>query len=100
SRVRERRTHGSVRGLRREPLVYSTVGEKSANLFISGICFLAPIKFFILIVVCFIMAILKEVLEQFDTNPLVTALMRASHETNRFCERLSGDKPAENISSP
>lgn len=30
SRVRERRTHGSVRGLRREPLVYSTVElEKS-----------------------------------------------------------------------
>lgn len=27
SRVRERRTHGSVRGLRREPLVYSTVGK-------------------------------------------------------------------------
>ena len=26
SRVRERRTHGSVRGLRREPLVYSTPG--------------------------------------------------------------------------
>ena len=26
SRVRERRTHGSVRGLRREPLVYSTIG--------------------------------------------------------------------------
>ena len=25
SRVRERRTHGSVRGLRREPLVYSTL---------------------------------------------------------------------------
>lgn len=25
SRVRERRMHGSVRGLRREPLVYSTV---------------------------------------------------------------------------
>lgn len=25
SRVRERRTHGYVRGLRREPLVYSTV---------------------------------------------------------------------------
>ena len=25
SRVRERRTHGSVRGLRREPLVYSTI---------------------------------------------------------------------------
>ncbi len=24
SRVRERRTHGSVRGLRREPLAYST----------------------------------------------------------------------------
>lgn len=28
SRVRERRTHGSVRGLRREPLVYSTVREQ------------------------------------------------------------------------
>ena len=27
SRVRERRTHGSVRGLRREPLVYSTTGK-------------------------------------------------------------------------
>ena len=27
SRVRERRTHGSVRGLRHEPLVYSTAGE-------------------------------------------------------------------------
>ncbi len=27
SRVRERRTHGSVRGLRHEPLVYSTVGK-------------------------------------------------------------------------
>ena len=27
SRVRERRTHGSVRGLRREPLVYSTVDK-------------------------------------------------------------------------
>lgn len=25
--MRERRTYGSVRGLRREPLVYSTVGE-------------------------------------------------------------------------
>ncbi len=32
SRVRERRTHGSVRGLRREPLVYST--EKCDNPFI------------------------------------------------------------------
>lgn len=32
SRVRERRTHGSVRGLRREPLVYSTVEKlKDAN---------------------------------------------------------------------
>ena len=27
SRVRERCTHGSVRGLRREPLVYSTADE-------------------------------------------------------------------------
>ena len=27
SRVRERRTHGSVRGLRREPLVYSTIEQ-------------------------------------------------------------------------
>ncbi len=31
---------------------------------------------------------LKEVLEQFDTNLLVTALMGASPETNSFCERL------------
>lgn len=31
---------------------------------------------------------LKEVLEQFDTNSLVTALMGASPETNRFCEKL------------
>ena len=31
---------------------------------------------------------LKEVLEQFDTNSLVTALMGASPETNSFCERL------------
>lgn len=30
SRVRERRMHGSVRGLRREPLVYSTVEFKRA----------------------------------------------------------------------
>lgn len=28
--MRERRTHGSVRGLRREPLVYSTVGKFQA----------------------------------------------------------------------
>ncbi len=34
---------------------------------------------------------LKEVLEQFDTNSLVTALMGASPETNRFCERLFPD---------
>ena len=31
---------------------------------------------------------LKEVLGQFDTNSLVTALMGASPETNCFCERL------------
>lgn len=31
---------------------------------------------------------LKEVLEQFDTYSLVTALMGASPETNRFCESL------------
>lgn len=31
---------------------------------------------------------LKEVLEQFDMNSLVTALMGASPETNRFCEKL------------
>ena len=34
---------------------------------------------------------LKEVLEQFDTNLLVTALMGASPETNSFCERLFPD---------
>ena len=34
---------------------------------------------------------LKEVLEQFDTNLLVTALMWASPETNSFCERLFPD---------
>ena len=34
---------------------------------------------------------LKEVLEQFDTNSLVTALMGASPETNSFCERLLPD---------
>lgn len=32
SRVRERRTHGSVRGLRREPLVYSTVYDGRLNM--------------------------------------------------------------------
>ncbi len=31
---------------------------------------------------------LKELLEQFDTNSLVTALMGASSEINCFCERL------------
>ena len=31
---------------------------------------------------------LKEVLEQFDTNSLVIALMGGSPETNSFCERL------------
>ena len=30
-------------------------------------------------------------LEQFDTNSLVTVLMGASPETNRFCERLFPD---------
>ncbi len=34
---------------------------------------------------------LKEVLEQFDTNSLVIALMGASPETNSFCERLFPD---------
>ena len=34
---------------------------------------------------------LKEVLGQFDTNSLVTALMGASPETNSFCERLFPD---------
>ena len=34
---------------------------------------------------------LKEVLEQFDTNSLVTALMGASPETNSFCEGLFPD---------
>ncbi len=34
---------------------------------------------------------LKEVLEQFDTNSLVIALMAASPETNSFCERLLPD---------
>ena len=34
---------------------------------------------------------LKEVLGQFDTNSLVTALMGASPETNCFCERLFSD---------
>ena len=39
SRVRERRTHGSVRGLRREPLVYSTASRSTmvlTNRLISG----------------------------------------------------------------
>ena len=31
---------------------------------------------------------LKEVLKQFDTNSLVTALMGASPETNSYCERM------------
>ena len=34
---------------------------------------------------------IKEVLGQFDTNSLVTALMGASPETNSFCERLFPD---------
>ena len=34
---------------------------------------------------------LKEVLGQFDTVSLVTALMGASPETNSFCERLFPD---------
>ena len=34
---------------------------------------------------------LKEVLKQFDTNSLVTALLGASPETNSFCERLFPD---------
>ena len=34
---------------------------------------------------------LKEVLGQFDTNSLVTALMGASPETNSLCERLFPD---------
>ena len=33
----------------------------------------------------------KEVLGQFDTVSLVTALMGASPETNSFCERLFSD---------
>lgn len=33
----------------------------------------------------------QKVLNQFDTNLLVTALMGASPETNRFCERLLPD---------
>lgn len=31
---------------------------------------------------------LKEILEQFDTDSLVIALMGASPDTNRFCEEL------------
>lgn len=31
---------------------------------------------------------LKEVLKQFDTNSIATALMGASPETNSFCERM------------
>ena len=34
---------------------------------------------------------LKEVLKQFDTNLLVTALMGASPETNSYCERMFPD---------
>ncbi len=34
---------------------------------------------------------LREVLKQFDTNSLVTALMGASPETNGLCERLFPD---------
>ena len=34
---------------------------------------------------------LKEVLKQFDTNSLVTALLGASPETNSYCERMFPD---------
>lgn len=34
---------------------------------------------------------LKEVLKQFDTNSLVTALMGASPETNSYCEKMFPD---------
>ena len=34
---------------------------------------------------------LKEVLKQFDTNALVTALMGASPEANSYCERIFPD---------
>lgn len=34
---------------------------------------------------------LKEVLKQFDTNSLVTALMGASPEINRYCEKMFPD---------
>ena len=34
---------------------------------------------------------LKEVLKQFDTNSLVTALMGASPEANSYCERMFPD---------
>ncbi len=40
---------------------------------------------------------LKEVLEQFDANLLVTALMGASPETNSFCERMFPDVNFEMI---
>ncbi len=40
---------------------------------------------------------LKEVLEQFDTKSLVTALMGASPETNSFCERMFPDIDFEMI---
>ena len=40
---------------------------------------------------------LKEVLGQFDTDSLVTALMGASPETNSFCERLFPDIDFEKI---
>ena len=40
---------------------------------------------------------LKEALEQFDVNSLVTALMGASPETNCFCERMYPDINFETI---
>ena len=40
---------------------------------------------------------LKEVLKQFDTNSLVTALMGASPETNSYCERMFPDIDFEMI---
>lgn len=38
---------------------------------------------------------LREILKQFDTNSLVTALMGASPEINRLCERLLPDTDFE-----
>lgn len=40
---------------------------------------------------------LKEVLKQFEADSLILALMGASPETNRFCERLFPDIDFEKI---